>query len=201
MLADAFSGTIRAADPIYFVSTDITGAQTQIDTNHMSTWIVEVNSNVTVTGGKFVMKEGSKTSDPLTFSIYQGALSDAAITSGTNNPFASITLSNSQFELQTKQQFNVVVFNFTLPVVLQSGNTYTAALTSAAPDAQSDAYFIKGGTQVVLLDSVTGATNTSALTLTGGTGAVNTAVPELSTYVLFGLGAVGLMVAVRRRKA
>lgn len=196
----------QAADPIYFVSTDITGAQTQIDINHLSSWIVGVNNNVDVAGGKFVMKDGSQTSGPLTFSIYTGGLSDVQIQSGSYNPFASITLSNAQFDAQVSngQTFSVHTFNFASVVTLLAGQTYTAALTSTVPDVQSKAYFIKGGTQVWLVDSSTGAINTNSLTLTGGTGAVTNApaaVPEPSTYALFGFGGLVLLMALRRRTA
>lgn len=196
---------LQAADPIYFVSTDITGAQTQIDTNHLSSWIVGVNNDVNVTGGQFVMKDGSQTSGSLTFSIYLGALSETDIQSGTNTPFSSITLSNAEFDAQVNngQTFSIHTFNFASVVTLVAGNTYTAALTSDVPDVQSRAYFIKGGTQVWLVDSATGATNTSSLTLTGGTGAVTnvSAVPEPSSYALFGFGGLAIVVAWRRRAA
>jgi len=212
-MALAMASMVRAADPIYFVTTDITGAQTQIDTNHMSSWVVNVNSNVDVVGGKFVMKDGSQTVGSLTFSIYAGGLTDAQVNSGSYNPLASITLSNADFDAQVNngQTFALHTFNFGSVLTLLGGNTYTAALTSAVPDVQAKAYFIKGGTQVMLVDSVTGATNTNALSLTGGTGAINNTdtnpvvsspagVPEPSTYALFGLGAVVLVIAARRKR-
>lgn len=151
------------------------------------------------------MKDGSRTTGSLAFSIYNGALSQSDIFSGTNNPFASISLSNAQFDAQVSngQNFGVHTFNFASAVTLLAGNTYTAALTSTVPDVQSQAYFIKGGTQVCLVDSSTGDTNTSSLTLTGGTGAVTNfvGVPEPSTYALAGLGGVVLLVALLRRTA
>lgn len=178
--ATAFADT----DTNWYISTEHTGAQTQIDTNHLSSWIFGVPTNIAglqIWGGDFIMKDGPQTDESLTFSLYLGALTPADLFTGTNVPFASAVLSNAKFRFQnpTDQQFNPVILLFTdaygsnAPVSLSTSFTYTAALTSAAQDKGSRHYFIKGGQ----LDFV----------------------PEPSSYALVGLGMLSLLFLMRLR--
>jgi hypothetical protein len=169
------------ADPIYYFSTGQSGAQTQIDTNHFSSWIVTPTNDITINGGIFTMKDGPKTIEPITFSLYLGSLSPTEIAAGTNSPFSFITLSNMEFSAQVPQpqQYDWHPFDV-VSITLTNGITYTASLTSAAPDNQSEAYFIKGNDVGVFITDP---------------------IPEPSTYALFGLGALVMVVAYRRKVA
>lgn len=181
------AGAHAFADTNWYITTDHTGAQTQIDTNHLSSWIFGVPTNmagIEIWGGDFIMKDGPRTDESLTFSIYFGALTPADLFAGTNTPFATAVLSNAEFKLQnsTDQQYNPVILSFTdiygsnAPVLLNPSITYTAALTSAAMDVASHQYFIKGGNLEF--------------------------VPEPSTYALMGLGVVALILMhLHHRKA
>ena len=64
--------SLCGATPIYYLQTGQTGAQTQIDVNHTSTWLLTPNIDFDLGGGLFVMKDGSNTSARVTLSIYQG---------------------------------------------------------------------------------------------------------------------------------
>jgi len=135
-------------------------------------------------GGDFVLKDGPKTSEDITFSLYFGALTPTDLFTGTNTPFKSVVLSNAEFKQQNPadQQYAPVIFQFTdaqgnpAPVTLSNSFTYTAALTSPARDTSSYQYFIKGGTNATIIPA-----------------------PEPASYVLIGLGSLLLIVAYGRR--
>jgi hypothetical protein len=126
------------ATPIYYLATDQTGAQTQIDVNHTSTWTLTPNSAFDFGGGIFVMKDGSNTSATVILSLYQGTDANGTL-------LGAVTLTHAAFCAQVGNcgQFGTHRFDFTVPVPLQVGVTYFAALTSSANDVQSQAYFIK----------------------------------------------------------
>jgi hypothetical protein len=73
----------RGQASVYYFSTDITGAQTQIDVNHTSMWVTTPGGNVDILGGIFTMKAGSNTSADITFSLYSGSLTLAQVASAT----------------------------------------------------------------------------------------------------------------------
>lgn len=135
------------AAPTYFVTTDQTGAQTQIDTAHTSSWTFTPTYSWALGGGIFAMKAGSSTIDDIRLTLYQGLDSTGTVLGQV---------------IQTKTQFDAACvapcsggypdhrFDFTTPVSLSAGVSYYLALTSTAPDVQSQAYFIKSGTYLFL---------------------------------------------------
>src|SRR5262245_11280904 len=57
-----------------YLWTGQTSAQTQIDTDHTSSWYIHVlNGPVLLGGGNFTMKEGSSASATVTLTLYQGS--------------------------------------------------------------------------------------------------------------------------------
>ena len=57
-LGAALSGAAAADPTIYYLETGHTGAQTQIDTNHTTSWSFNATWGWTLGGGNFVMKDG-----------------------------------------------------------------------------------------------------------------------------------------------
>lgn len=176
----------------YYFSTDITGAQTQIDVKHTSLWVTTPGGNVDILGGIFTMKAGSNASVAITFSLYAGNLNLTQVASAT--ALVSQTLTYAQFAAQTPNagQFEFHPFDVATPsspYTLTGGQTYTAVLSSTANDVQSQAYFIKDSGLMYLRDP----NNLST--------AINPAsVPEPSAawLLLVGLGAWAI---VRSRKS
>lgn len=122
------------ASATIFLSTGQTGAQVQTDINHTQSWTFYSPVGVTgVTGASLVMKRGSQTSQTVNFSVYPG---DPNVVP----PVLSITLGPSSFT----QQWQPILFTGT-SFNIAANTTYTAVLSSDAPDAQARAYFIKGG--------------------------------------------------------
>ncbi|MCE9620191.1 MAG: hypothetical protein K8R92_09815 [Planctomycetes bacterium] len=120
----------------FYISTGQMGAQVQCDTNHTQSWTFHVTQDVSdVMGASLVMKRGSQTSAGITFRINEITLNDDVASATT---LLSVTLGSSAFS----QQFNNVVFQ-AAPITLRAGHTYTAVLSSTAPNQQSKAYFIK----------------------------------------------------------
>lgn len=126
------------ASPIYYLATGQTGAQTQIDVNHTSSWLMTPNSIFDLGGGLFTMKDGSSTSATITLSLYQGISASGSL-------LGSLNLTHTNFCAQVGNcgQFDSHPFSFGVPISLVPGTTYFAALTSSAADVQSQAYFIK----------------------------------------------------------
>ena len=177
----------------YYFSTDITGAQTQIDVNHTSMWVTTPGGNVEILGGIFTMKAGSNASADITFSLYAGSLNLTQIATAT--ALVSKTLTYAQFAAQTPNagQFEFHAFDVATPsspYTLTGGQTYTAVLSSTANDVQSQAFFIKDSGLMYLRDP-------NNLTAPGIDPAT---VPEPSAawLLLVGLGAWAI---VRSRKS
>ena len=139
----------------FYVKTGQTGAQTQIDVAHTSSFSFQPTTATSFAGGIFTMKAGSSASRTVTFALYEN------LSAG---PVRSVTLTYSQFcALHTPasncSQFGPVQFSFATPYVMVPGRTYYARLTSGAPDVQSQAYFIKGADGCLLANA--GGTTTS----------------------------------------
>lgn len=187
----AWTAPIQAAS--YYFSTDITGAQTQIDVNHTSLWVTTPGGNVDILGGIFTMKAGSNASADITFSLYAGNLNLTQLATAT--ALVSKTLTYAQFAAQTPNagQFEFHAFDVATPsspYTLTGGQTYTAVLSSTAADVQSQAYFIKDSGLMYLRDP----NNLSAPGIDPAT------VPEPSAawLLLVGLGAWAI---IRSRKS
>jgi hypothetical protein len=52
--------------------TPITGAQTQIDSVHKSSWTITATSTISLDGGNFTIKRGSATTATITLTVYNG---------------------------------------------------------------------------------------------------------------------------------
>jgi len=168
------------AAPIYYLSTGQTGAQTQIDTAHTSSWLLDPNVDFSFAGGLFTMKAGGSVANPVTLSLYSG--SDA-----TGTLLASVTFTSTNFCLQAAcGQFNTHQFLFTTPIALTAGSTYFATLTSSAPNTQSQAYFIKSD------NSFVSDLNGTAITPSPIGGTTSSATPEPTTMLLCGLALAGI---------
>ncbi len=133
---------VSAAQASIFVSTGQTGAQVQCDINHTQHWTYSVSQDVSdISGALLTMKRGSQTFASITFAIFEGTYADFG--SATN--LLSVTLGPSSFT----QSWSPIAFGAT-PISLLAGRTYTAVLFSNAADMQSQAYFIKGGSDTPL---------------------------------------------------
>lgn len=154
------------ASAALFVTTGQTGAQVQCDVNHTQSWTFSVSADVGgIDGALFTMKRGSSATSTVTFRIFEGTLASA----GTAIDLLSVSLGPGAFT----QSFSGVIFQASSSITLLAGRTYTGMLSSSAPDVQSKAYFIKGGSEAPLSwCDQTGATVSTGAVLT--TGAVPT---------------------------
>ena len=177
VIASLLSATLCQAAPIYYLATGQTGAQTQIDVNHSSSWTLIPNVAFDLGGGLFVMKDGSSTTQTLMLSIYQGTNTSGTLVD-------TVTLNHTQFCAQVTNcgQFDVHSFLFSSPVPLTIGTTYFVQLTSTAPDVQSQAYFIKSDFYFIS-DAAGTPIQPEPVGFGGGT-----AVPEISSVWMFALG-------------
>jgi hypothetical protein len=150
----ALSPAAALASPVYFaIQTDITGAQTQIDATHSTTWTISTGAAWSFGGGTFTMKEGSNATAPVRLSVYEG-------TNFTGRLVANIELTNAAFCAQVAncQQFNEIDFLFGTPATLDAYKTYFLNLTSAANDRANQQYFIKGASAALNFVDATGVT-------------------------------------------
>ena len=133
-----------AAAPVYWVSTDQTGAQTQIDINHSSFWQFIPTIEWELGGGLFEMKSGSASTADVLLRVYAGV-------NDTGSLLDTVTLTNTAFCAQVGncQQFGTHTFAFGTPVPLSIGQSYFVTLTSIALDTQSTAYFIKASQSTI----------------------------------------------------
>lgn len=171
-----------------FIATDQTGQQTQIDVNHTSTWLLSVNTPIDFGGGVFSMKDGQTASADVVLTLYEGA-------DNTGTILRQVTLSHTAFctGFANCGSFDYHPFVFSTPYAMTTGTNYYLALTSSAPDTQSDAYFIKNNGRFAASDTVP-----TPLTPSPFVGV--TAVPEPSTMLLSGIGLVALGVLGRRTR-
>jgi hypothetical protein len=132
--------SLCSATPVYYLATNQTGGQTQIDVNHTSSWLLEPNVDFSIAGGLLTMKAGQNASATVTLSLYEG-------TDASGSLLSSAALTNAVFcgQVANCGSFAKHTFSFTNPILLDSNLSYFARLTSNAPDVQSKAYFIKSG--------------------------------------------------------
>ncbi len=184
LLASAVACSIVASSQAsVFVSTGHTGAQVQCDYQHPQHWTYSVSQDVGDIGGALLtMKVGSQTTESISFVIFEGEYS--AFGFATN--MLSVTLGANVFSTQ----FTAMMFGST-PIALQAGHTYTAVLFSSALDPQSEAYFIKGGSETPLA-----FVGEDGEPWTGG-GEITPPTPAPGAIALFGLASLGCR--LRRR--
>jgi hypothetical protein len=145
-----------SATTFFMVVTGQQGAQTQIDIDHSSTWSSPLFPSFSpefdwdLGGGKFEMKDGPHTALAIALELWEGPVDSGTLIAqklfGNDAAFCAAHPGNCQ-------SFNGVDFLFGTPVTLQAFHTYTAILRSTAPDAQDDAYFIKGPEHLFILDA------------------------------------------------
>lgn len=164
----------------YYVTTGQTGAQTQVDVNHTSTWTLNVGSGYTVNfgGANLTMKDGSSTTSSLVLSLYAG--SDTTAT-----PLDTRTFTQSDFNAlhglpnsttpTSSTSYDATILAFTSPYALTAGS-YTIQLTSSSPDVQSEAYFIKGSDASTILTANGSAPPAGSISL-GGSSTAPTSPP------------------------
>ena len=130
--------SFASAAPIYYLATDQSGAQTQIDVNHTSTWSFIPNVDFEFGGALLTMKAGQTASEPVRFRLFEGV--DAS-----GPTLIDVSLTAAAFCGQVSNCGNWEFHSFfpVAPVNLTSGNEYFGLLTSTAVDRQSKAYFIK----------------------------------------------------------
>lgn len=201
---------LHADTVYYFVTTDHTGAQVQLDANHSSFWSFTPSVSFLLGGGKFVLKEGPATSGDTLFSVWQGAYNPTP----PPDPRTSLTYSHATWRAQhpggtggAEQSFALTPYllsnaaTWLAPGVvletaayrLQAGTTYTIALTSNAGIAGSRQYFIKDPDTVGFYDEYNNRLDTPPTITYNGP----TPIPEPSSWLLLA-GGMGL-VAVSRR--
>lgn len=156
--------TAASAQAAYSLWTGQTGAQTQIDVNHTSSWYITVNSGtVLFGGGQFTIKRGSATTASITLKLYAGSAAGSLLASKTVLPSG------------VGSSYANVDFSFATPLSLGPG-TYFASVTSSAIDTASQQYFIKGGAGALIsLDGVTPISSSVAST---------SATPSSSNFIL-----------------
>jgi len=178
------SASVCSATTIYYLGTDQTGAQTQIDVAHTSTWLLTPNTDFSFGGGLFNMKDGSAATADVTLSLYQG-------TDATGPLLASMSLNNTAFCAQASNcgQYQYHQFFFTSAIPLLTGVNYFAALTSSAVNTQSAAYFIKSTVYFISDQSGTAIVPSPIVTAA----AANAPEPSGLVLICIGLGMVMLM--------
>jgi hypothetical protein len=170
--------------PAYFTAGTNNGQVDIIDSTNAVSWSLTVTNNYDLEGGIFSMlKDTNDTEASITFEVFYGNVKEPDILNNKANPFASITLTEAQFDAQvpTDGIYGTHTFTFTNAVSLTNGITYTFALESSATNdcANDTAYYIEDN---------------------GVSDAKLQAVPEPSTCAMLGLGVVTLAVIYRRRQ-
>lgn len=186
--------SVCVAGPIDYLATNQIGAQTQVDVAHTSTWLFTPTIDFVFGGGLFDMKDGSNSSDNLQFSLFQG--SDA-----TGLLLDSVSLTHATFcgQVTDCNQFALHQFFIAPPLLLTTGTTYFAQLTSLAPDTQNTAYFIKSTSYFIANQTGVPVVPSPIGGAGGAGGGAPTATPEPATFMLIGLG-LGACAFFKRRK-
>jgi hypothetical protein len=148
--------TLQADAVTLFVVNGNGGAPARVDVNHCQYWTYSVSSGISdLVGGMFVLKDGSKTVEPIHFGVFEGVFADF----GTAPTLLDVTLGADA----VTQQFGSVVFRDDDAIALEAGKTYTAVLYSSAADVQNQAYLVKGSAEAptFLIDDQVGLYATS----------------------------------------
>jgi len=147
-----------------------------------------VNTPIDFGGGVFSMKDGQTASADVVLTLYQG-------TNNTGTLLRQVTLTHTAFctGFQNCGNFDYHPFVFSTTYAMTTGVNYFLALTSSAPDTQSDAYFIKNNGSFAASDTV-------PTTLTPSPFVGITSVPEPATMLLSGFGLVALGLIGRRTR-
>jgi hypothetical protein len=186
-------GGLGAAAPasatVYYLTTGHTGAQTQTDYLHTTTWSIDATSDWSLGGGNFTMKDGGQTASDIIFSIYQGNNAATA-------PVATVDYTVSAFCTAhggNCQTFSSTPFHFATPYDIISGGHYFLTLRSTASDQQNQAYFIKDAGNFSFMDGNSQILATPQLTSTV------TDAPEPLSLAVLGTGLIGLATTRRWR--
>ena len=168
----------------YFTAGTNGGVVNIIDSTNAVFWVLTLTNSYNLQGGIFsMMRDTNNTEAPITFEVFYGNVKEADMLNNHANPFASITLTEAQFDAQvpTDGIYGTHTFTFTNAVSLTNGITYTFALESPATNdcANDTAYYIEDN---------------------GVSDAKLQAVPEPSTCAMLGLGLATLAVIYRRRQ-
>ena len=133
------------------ITVDNTGANLPVSTSAPRTWNFAIREGRSINVGKalFGLNDGVKTSENITFSIWNGLGGDV---SGSTVQ-TTVSLGHTQVDgfYATLEEFG-----FT-PITLTSGN-YSVTLKSNASDAANQSYFLKSGALVLQLDDGSGTT-------------------------------------------
>ncbi|MEY4635293.1 MAG: hypothetical protein RJA55_1091, partial [Acidobacteriota bacterium] len=151
--AQAPTGLFDGTAGHYYLFLDITGAQTQIDVEHTTSWNINVASGQTLQlyGGAFVMKKGAD------------ATADVVLTLRNSGPGGSVIATKTRTSSAFTGTFADVLFAFDTAQTLNPGRYYVT-LTSAASLSGAAQYFIKGATSPGLGDGVTDVPSSTATT-------------------------------------
>ena len=138
-LRNTIAPSVTAAVGDYYVYTGHTGAQTQIDTNHTTSWYIRTGGSPVLFGGAYLtMKIGKSTTADIVLAIRANGPGGAVLATKTLSPSAfSTSFTGTLFEMSDGSANTAYS--------LSANSTYYVSLSSSAPDVQSQAYFIKGG--------------------------------------------------------
>ena len=144
------------AQSTYYLWTGQSGAQTQVDINHKSSWYITVatGSSFTFGGGKFDIKKGSRTSASISLKLYQ------------NNSAGALLAIKTVSASDVTQSFSNVDFSLASTVTLTAPPPITVAVTPSSATVQT------GSTQPFAA-TVTGSANTAVTWSVNGTAGGN----------------------------
>lgn len=189
LAASLFVAPSARASSITF-STDQTGANTQIDISEDEIWTFNVTSGtLNDVFGKFVIKSGPSTDEPIVFSLFSGAppagsllASDQLLSiSDSSAPCATCLITQTYTE-----------WTFSMTGVNIGAGSYYVRLSSITPSNGANQYFFKNGALVSQIDCEPGA----------ACGSITDPqpVPEPASMSLLGLGLLAAARRVRRRR-